>query len=61
MCEGNQFLARIIVIGSECIRILIRPITLAARLSLNVIVGNIMIKVASSIVLRLYFPFGYRI
>lgn len=40
---------------------LIRPITLAARLRLNVIVGNIIIKVGSSIVLGIFFPFSYSI
>nr|YP_010555856.1 ATP synthase F0 subunit 6 [Marcia hiantina]UYR95088.1 ATP synthase subunit 6 [Marcia hiantina] len=59
VCEGNSFVVSFIVIGSECISILIRPITLAARLSLNVIVGNIMLKMASSMVVSLFFPFSY--
>nr|YP_010555883.1 ATP synthase F0 subunit 6 [Marcia recens]UYR95115.1 ATP synthase subunit 6 [Marcia recens] len=61
VCEGNSFFASFIVIGSECISILIRPITLAARLSLNVVVGNIMMKMASSLVVSLFFPFSYSI
>nr|YP_010410230.1 ATP synthase F0 subunit 6 [Tapes dorsatus]YP_010555895.1 ATP synthase F0 subunit 6 [Tapes conspersus]URH16441.1 ATP synthase F0 subunit 6 [Tapes dorsatus]UYR95127.1 ATP synthase subunit 6 [Tapes conspersus] len=59
VCEGNFFVVSFILIGSECTSILIRPITLAARLSLNVIVGNIVMKMASSMVLALLFPFGY--
>lgn len=59
--EGNSFVVRVITIGSECVRVLIRPVTLAARVTLNAIVGSLVIKLVFSIVLGLLIPFGYRV
>lgn len=61
VCEGNPFLTRLIVLLSDFLRIMIRPFTLAARLSLNVIIGSVLIKVLSSIALGVLFPFSNRI
>nr|YP_010555869.1 ATP synthase F0 subunit 6 [Marcia japonica]UYR95101.1 ATP synthase subunit 6 [Marcia japonica] len=59
--EGNSFVVSFFVIGSEFISILIRPVTLAARLSLNVIVGNLVLKMVSLVVVMLLFPFSYQL
>nr|YP_005267040.1 ATP synthase F0 subunit 6 [Paphia amabilis]AEH99617.1 ATP synthase F0 subunit 6 [Paphia amabilis] len=59
--EGNSFPVSMVVIGSECVSILMRPVTLAARLSLNIVVGNIAMKIISSLILGLFFPFSYGI
>lgn len=47
------------MIGCECLRVLIRPITLAIRLILNVGVGVVLIKLVRIIAAPLFFPFRF--
>nr|YP_005267066.1 ATP synthase F0 subunit 6 [Paratapes undulatus]AEH99643.1 ATP synthase F0 subunit 6 [Paratapes undulatus] len=56
VCQGNSFFTSLIVIASDCLSILIRPITLSARLSLNVLIGSIILKIGSSLALGVLFP-----
>lgn len=57
--EGGFLLPTAIAIISEWVRILVRPITLACRLRINIFVGQVLIKLASIIAVGMLFPFGW--
>lgn len=51
--------AGVIIVVSEIVRILVRPITLCARLRINLFIGQIITKGLTSVVLGLFYPFCY--
>nr|YP_010254936.1 ATP synthase F0 subunit 6 [Venerupis aspera]YP_010455420.1 ATP synthase F0 subunit 6 [Ruditapes variegatus]QUA05875.1 ATP synthase F0 subunit 6 [Venerupis aspera]UUA63025.1 ATP synthase subunit 6 [Ruditapes variegatus] len=57
--EGSSFIPTFMVLVSEWISLVIRPFTLAARLSLNLIVGSLLMKIFFSYTVGLFLPFSY--
>nr|YP_009727229.1 ATP synthase F0 subunit 6 [Macridiscus melanaegis]QIA44494.1 ATP synthase subunit 6 [Macridiscus melanaegis]QUA05883.1 ATP synthase F0 subunit 6 [Macridiscus melanaegis] len=59
--DGSPFLIKFLVVLSELVGMLLRPFTLAIRMSLNLAVGSVMLKIFSSLSVGLLLPFTYSI
>nr|YP_010311982.1 ATP synthase F0 subunit 6 [Corbicula sandai]QVD39153.1 ATP synthase F0 subunit 6 [Corbicula fluminea]QYH50561.1 ATP synthase F0 subunit 6 [Corbicula sp. QL-2021]WNS59837.1 ATP synthase F0 subunit 6 [Corbicula fluminea]BCT98254.1 ATP synthase F0 subunit 6 [Corbicula sandai] len=60
--EGKVFMTYVIslmMVVSETISILVRPITLSARLSMNMFIGQMIMKVLTSVSVGIFYPFTY--
>lgn len=55
--SGGRFIPSIIAIFSEFVRVLIRPFTLTARLVINIFIGQLLLKLRSSIASGFFLPF----
>lgn len=53
------YVVSLIIVVSEIIRILVRPITLCARLRINIFIGQIIMKVLTSVSVGIFYPFSY--
>ncbi|YP_009305274.1 ATP synthase F0 subunit 6 (mitochondrion) [Ruditapes philippinarum] len=59
--DGSHFLIKFLVVVSELVGLMLRPFTLAIRMSLNLAVGSMMLKIFCSMTVGLLFPFTYSI
>nr|YP_008758078.1 ATP synthase F0 subunit 6 [Arctica islandica]AGC84103.1 ATP synthase F0 subunit 6 [Arctica islandica]AGW53602.1 ATP synthase F0 subunit 6 [Arctica islandica]AGW53614.1 ATP synthase F0 subunit 6 [Arctica islandica] len=57
--EGSSLLATLMIIFAEWVSVMIRPITLAVRMSMNVFVGQLIMKLISSMGVGLMYPFSW--
>lgn len=56
--QGGSLIPTAMAIISEWVRLIARPITLMCRLSINIIVGQLVLKLVSSIRVGVLYPFG---
>lgn len=55
--EGGYLVPNAIVIFSEVISFLARPVTLICRLAINIIIGQIITRLIGNVCVGLFFPF----
>nr|AKZ29892.1 ATP synthase F0 subunit 6 [Geloina coaxans] len=53
------YVVSLMMVVSEMISILVRPITLCARLSMNMFIGQMIMKVLTSVSVGIFYPFSY--
>uniref|UniRef100_UPI00315DB3A3 ATP synthase F0 subunit 6 n=1 Tax=Glauconome virens TaxID=457868 RepID=UPI00315DB3A3 len=53
------YVVSLMMVVSEVISILVRPITLCARLSMNMFIGQMIMKVLTSVSVGIFYPFSY--
>nr|AAP74618.1 ATP synthase subunit 6 [Ruditapes philippinarum] len=59
--DGSHFSIKLLVVVSELVGLVLRPFTLAIRMSLNLAVGSMMMKIFCSLAVGLLLPFSYSV